>query len=60
MAFLSGLNPVTLAKTALWRASFALRETGQALERLGCTMQGIYSHEEISESEAHASLHACP
>ena len=44
----SGLNPVNLVKSAIWRTAFAMRETGQALERLGCTMQGIYSHEEIS------------
>lgn len=43
------LNPVNFLKSALWRVSFAIRESGQALERLGCTMQGIYSHDEISE-----------
>ena len=43
------LNPVSFLNSALWRVSFALRESGQALERLGCTMQGIYSHDEISE-----------
>jgi hypothetical protein len=46
---MSILNPVNFFKSALWRVSFALRESGQALERLGCTMQGIYSHDEISE-----------
>lgn len=44
---MSGLNPLQLLKTAVWRASFALRESGQALERVGCRLQGIYSHEEI-------------
>jgi hypothetical protein len=43
-------NPANVAKSVLWRAVFALRETGQALERVGCRLQGIYSHEEISES----------
>ncbi|GAX74770.1 hypothetical protein CEUSTIGMA_g2217.t1 [Chlamydomonas eustigma] len=41
------LNPLNLLKTLAWRTTFAIRETGQALERLGCQMQGIYSHEEI-------------
>jgi len=41
------LNPLNLLKTLAWRTSFAIRESGQALERLGCQMQGIYSHEEI-------------
>ena len=54
MSALSGLNPLNLLKTALWRTAHAMRETGQAMERLGCSMQGIYSHEEISESEGHA------
>lgn len=30
------------------RLGFALRETGQALERLGCVWQGINSHAEES------------
>jgi hypothetical protein len=47
---MSALNPVNLLRTAAWRFSFALREAGQALERVGCKMQGIYSHEEISRS----------
>ncbi|KAL6758020.1 trimeric LpxA-like protein [Haematococcus lacustris] len=29
-----------------WRFGFALRECGQALERVGCQLQGIYSHYE--------------
>ncbi|GAX76063.1 hypothetical protein CEUSTIGMA_g3506.t1 [Chlamydomonas eustigma] len=41
------LNPFNLLKTLAWRTTFAIRESGQALERLGCQMQGIYSHEEI-------------
>eukprot|EP00798_Chlamydomonas_sp_ICE-L_P025117 gene25117-10758_t len=44
---MSALNPISFAKTALWRVSFALREAGQALERTGCVLQGIYSHEEV-------------
>ena len=31
------------------RLGFALRETGQALERLGCVWQGINSFEEESK-----------
>jgi hypothetical protein len=31
------------------RLGFALRETGQALERLGCIWQGINSYEEESK-----------
>lgn len=38
------------------RLGFALRETGQALERLGCRFQGINSFEEESEC---AAAHAC-
>mmetsp|Transcript_9283 Transcript_9283/g.19842 ORF Transcript_9283/g.19842 Transcript_9283/m.19842 type:complete len:232 (-) Transcript_9283:381-1076(-) len=41
------LNPVNLLKSAVWRTAFAIRESGQALERLGCRLQGIYSYEEI-------------
>ena len=33
-----------------YRLGFALRETGQAMERLGATLQGIYSWKEQSES----------
>lgn len=33
------------------RLGFALRETGQALERLGCRFQGINSFEEESEQQ---------
>ena len=40
---------VSLAKNAAWRAAFMLRETGQAIERAGCQLQGIYSHEEQRE-----------
>lgn len=32
-----------------YRLGFALRETGQALERLGATLQGINSFREHSE-----------
>lgn len=42
------VNPFNLLKSATWRFGFALRETGQALERVGCQLQGIYSHTEIS------------
>jgi hypothetical protein len=31
------------------RLGFALRESGQALERLGCAWQGINSHAEESK-----------
>jgi hypothetical protein len=51
---MTALNPFNLAKSALWRFSFALRESGQALERLGCRLQGIYSYDEISERRAKA------
>jgi hypothetical protein len=30
----------------LYRLGFALRESGQALERVGCRLQGINSFEE--------------
>ena len=33
-----------------YRLGFALRETGQALERVGCVFQGINSYEEESAS----------
>uniref|UniRef100_A0A7S0RQY0 Gamma carbonic anhydrase n=1 Tax=Chlamydomonas leiostraca TaxID=1034604 RepID=A0A7S0RQY0_9CHLO len=41
------MNPVSVAKSALWRIGFAMRESGQALERVGCRLQGIFSHEEF-------------
>eukprot|EP00967_Tisochrysis_lutea_P109439 scaffold170303_cov17-Tisochrysis_lutea.AAC.1 len=37
---------LNLAKSVAWRVGFAIRESGQALERVGCRLQGIYSHEE--------------
>lgn len=40
-------NKMNVVKSALWRVGFAMRESGQALERLGCRMQGIHSHEEM-------------
>ncbi len=40
------LNPL---KAVLHRLGFALRETGQALERAGCQLQGIYSFQEKRE-----------
>jgi hypothetical protein len=43
------VNPFNLLKSAAWRFGFALRESGQALERVGCQLQGIYSHTEISK-----------
>ncbi len=43
------LNPLNLAKSVVWRTAFALRESGQALERIGCKMQGIFSYEEVCE-----------
>lgn len=49
---MTGLNPLSLLRSAVWRTAFAMRETGQALERMGCQLQGIYSHEEISEPGA--------
>ena len=36
-------------KSVGWRVGFAIRESGQALERVGCQLQGIYSHEEHCE-----------
>ncbi len=44
MAFVWG----ALKETA-WRFAFALRESGQALERVGCRLQGVFSHEELRE-----------
>lgn len=44
---MSVLNPFNLVKSAVWRFAFAVRESGQALERVGCRLQGIFSHEEI-------------
>ena len=44
---MAGLNPLNLLKSAVWRAAFALRESGQALERVGCKLQGIYSFDEV-------------
>eukprot|EP00983_Pelagomonas_calceolata_P072783 1151869-Pelagomonas_calceolata.AAC.3 len=50
---IQGLSPrpaamlaLNLAKSVAWRVGFAIRESGQALERVGCRLQGIYSHEE--------------
>lgn len=40
------MNPLNAVKSAVWRIAFAFRETGQALERTGCRLQGIYSYEE--------------
>lgn len=40
------------------RVGFALRESGQALERLGCVFQGINSFEEESEHMALIGHHA--
>lgn len=40
---------MSLLKSLGWRLGFAVRETGQALERAGCQLQGIYSHEESRE-----------
>jgi hypothetical protein len=39
------------------RLGFALRETGQALERLGCRAQGIDSY--LEEGECAARTPAC-
>uniref|UniRef100_A0A7S0VIV4 Uncharacterized protein n=1 Tax=Polytomella parva TaxID=51329 RepID=A0A7S0VIV4_9CHLO len=36
----------SLAKTLVWRFGFALKETGLALETLGCKLQGNYSFKE--------------
>lgn len=40
------MNPINAAKAVLHRVGFALRESGQALERVGCRLQGNYSFEE--------------
>ncbi|KAG2482359.1 hypothetical protein HYH03_018709 [Edaphochlamys debaryana] len=40
------MNPVNGLKAMLHRVGFAIRESGQALERVGCRLQGIYSFEE--------------
>lgn len=47
------LNPVNGLRSLLWRVGFAIRESGQALERAGCRLQGIYSYEEERESAGH-------
>jgi len=33
-------------KSLAWRLGSAIRETGQSLERVGCQLQGVYSHYE--------------
>ena len=43
------LNPLNLARSFLWRVGFAFRESGQALERTGCRLQGVYSWKEDSK-----------
>ncbi len=43
------MNPINAAKAVLHRVGFALRESGQALERVGCRLQGNYSFEEKCE-----------
>jgi hypothetical protein len=40
------MNPINGVKALLHRVGFAVRESGQALERVGCRLQGIYSFEE--------------
>ncbi|GIL47122.1 hypothetical protein Vafri_4033 [Volvox africanus] len=40
------MNPINGVKALLHRVGFAMRESGQALERVGCRLQGIYSFEE--------------
>ena len=40
------MNPINGVRALLHRIGFALRESGQALERTGCRLQGIYSYEE--------------
>jgi hypothetical protein len=42
------------------RLGFALRESGQALERLGCAWQGINSHAEESRPPELSSWRAGP
>lgn len=37
------------ARALLHRVGYAVRESGQALERVGCRLQGIYSYEEKCE-----------
>lgn len=39
------------------RLGFAMRESGQALERVGCRLQGIYSYEEKREWAEQHALH---
>ncbi|PNH08923.1 Gamma carbonic anhydrase 3, mitochondrial [Tetrabaena socialis] len=48
------MNPINGAKALLHRLGFAMRESGQALERVGCRLQGIYSFEE--KLSRHASV----
>jgi hypothetical protein len=33
-------------KLFLYRLGFAIRETGQSLERVGCSLQGVYDYGE--------------
>lgn len=40
---------MNLLQAARYRLGFALRETGQAVERLGATLQGVNSFQEQSE-----------
>lgn len=41
------MNPINGLKTLIYRVGFALRESGQALERVGCRLQGNHSYAEL-------------
>lgn len=42
----NSLDPIRILKLLQWRLGYAIRETGQALERTGSRLQGIYSFNE--------------
>lgn len=50
------MNPLNGLRTLAWRIGFAIRETGQALERTGTRLQGIHSFEEVRKFRRYASV----
>lgn len=40
------MNPINGLKTLVYRVGYAIRESGQALERVGCRLQGNHSYAE--------------
>ena len=43
---LFGMDPTTVVKKTLYYAGRVVRETGQALDRLGCSIQGRLAYKE--------------